>query len=181
MSGGSFNYLFATDGIDLIDECKLRYMKKMYRELIDLGIHDGAKETKKIIDEMELFVKKYDNTMETLSSLWKAVEWECSGDIGEDSLNEKVAEFRKNKYNIDVLSKNFKINAYQFDGTKASKEAICTVFPDLVTSFIKDEESDIIEIWGIYIDFKNECLSHLQKNDWIYQDSKGLFHVVEYF
>lgn len=95
MSGGYYNYLYCR--IDsLIDR---EYdLEEMANDLADLGYaYDAALATGKLISKIRQFKKDIIKNSESLSEVWKAMEYWRSGDWGEDSLKEALDKYREGK------------------------------------------------------------------------------------
>lgn len=92
MSGGSFNYLCWAMAGELVQ--KRSDISDMVRALADDGIIDAAKETESILLILNHFEVLMQARIERLSPVWKAIEWQRSGDWGQDCVNEALAEYR---------------------------------------------------------------------------------------
>lgn len=78
MSGGSFNYLHSQEPYDGED------LRAMASELEARGMHRAARET------LALVPRKADSALE---ALWRAIEWNVSGDIGPTQVVLALAAF----------------------------------------------------------------------------------------
>lgn len=88
MSGGSYNYLFTRNNIeDLTDEDK-EHLKDAKKILEENDHKSSAFRVGQIIQSMETI----QTNMEKLGGILKEVEWYRSGDIGEETMNERIKE-----------------------------------------------------------------------------------------
>ena len=92
MSGGSFNYLCHKDVDELINN--LETLEEMATRLIELGHTDAAKETFQVAQILRQSLVRVDVIKERLNGVWRAVEWYDSEDVGIDSVNKAIAEYR---------------------------------------------------------------------------------------
>lgn len=92
MSGGSFNYLCYTEIPDLIN--KTADMEDMEEYLIKMGYTDIAKDVRRLIEYCKSAEIRMSVLFENLQGVFRAIEWKVSGDIGEDSLVEKLEKYR---------------------------------------------------------------------------------------
>jgi hypothetical protein len=93
MSGGSFDYLgLSSDLDDLL--AKIPQLERMRDELAARGARDAALETGHLLATLAQWEVLARIACERLSPVWKAVEWNASGDWGPDRLDAALAEYR---------------------------------------------------------------------------------------
>lgn len=93
MSGGSFNYLCFADATDLLSKHRPD-LADMAANLTNRGYKDAALETERLIAYVDHAERQITARMERLQKVWKAVEWNCSGDSGPEEVREAVEEYR---------------------------------------------------------------------------------------
>lgn len=86
MSGGSFNYLYDRDLVEL-----KHTVRQMQGELAALGLEDAAARTGMILARMD----QIESIQAEMRDVWKAVEWLKSGDWGVDFVEEAVRAWRE--------------------------------------------------------------------------------------
>jgi len=94
MSGGSHNYLYSKDEYDLFSWGSVRDLDNMASSMIEYGAIDIAKDTLRLKNYIEQALTKVEVMQESLSKVFKAVEWCDSGDTGKDSLQKAFEEYR---------------------------------------------------------------------------------------
>jgi hypothetical protein len=93
MSGGSYNYLcnvFSTHGLFTHEDD----LEAMTDRLADLGFKDAAEETYKILTIIRAADVRIETMLWRLQDVWKAVEWNDSGDWGIDRVEEVIKKYR---------------------------------------------------------------------------------------
>lgn len=92
MSGGSFDYMYSKD----FDDINLGHLLRACDLFRENGWNDVATATKVIV--LSYFDKnfQYDETVDAIRKVWKALEWYDNNDWGFDALDEAVSEFRSN-------------------------------------------------------------------------------------
>lgn len=85
MSGGSFNYLCYKVNDGDLPESTIEEMAKWLRLK---GKISAADKTERVL----FHLKQARCVAEELESVWHAAEWWCSGDYGEDQLDEAISE-----------------------------------------------------------------------------------------
>lgn len=97
MSGGSFNYLFAVQ--DLGDILSRTYdLEGMHSSLEALDCaQDVTEKTEEIIDFLRRVDKEFQEKVEPLRDVWKAMEWWRSMDWDEEKFKEALAQYRAHK------------------------------------------------------------------------------------
>lgn len=103
MSGGSWNYLFCKDIDELMNGSSTELLQDMVDRLNSAGFKDVAKDTQRLVEYIKSASIRIETLFETLSPVFKAVEWFDSGDWGEETLNNEVLKYRKS--NIDSYNK----------------------------------------------------------------------------
>lgn len=78
-------------------------LQDMVDRLNSAGFKDVAKDTQRLVEYIKSASIRIETLFETLSPVFKAVEWFDSGDWGEETLNNEVLKYRKS--NIDNYSK----------------------------------------------------------------------------
>ena len=108
MSGGSYDYLFCKESDELFTSHNVRILEEMEQNFIKLGFIDVAKDFRRLIE----YIKSANNRVEVLSSqlngMMHDIEWYDSGDIGADTLAERVEQYRLDRpyeCEIKALSK----------------------------------------------------------------------------
>lgn len=85
MSGGSFNYLFQAE-LTLMQGL----VEAMRDRLRDLGQPEAAARTDCVVQRM----REINDLQVELETIWRAVEWQTSGDAGVAAVDEAVAKWR---------------------------------------------------------------------------------------
>ena len=94
MSGGSFNYLYSKDVLDLIAD--IENIKRMGEALEKLGYaNDVAAQTYILYDCFKHFIVRAEQKTGHLSSVWKAMEWWKSCDISESDFKDVLVKYRE--------------------------------------------------------------------------------------
>ena len=94
MSGGSWNYLFCKDIDELMNGSSTELLQDMVDRLNSAGFKDVAKDTQRLVEYIKLASIRIETLFETLSPVFKAVEWFDSGDWGEETLNNEILKYR---------------------------------------------------------------------------------------
>ena len=92
MSGGSFNYLCYANMPELIG--RTADMEDMEQYLIQKGYTDIARDVRRLIEYCLSAENRIEVLFEQLQEVFRAVEWNVSGDIGDESLIEKLEKYR---------------------------------------------------------------------------------------
>lgn len=95
MSGGSYNYLYASadDPEALVEH--VSDIKAMAERLAGLPYaRDAATETERILALIERLHMQVKVRSEALEDVWHAVEWWDSGDYSEDAVRKALAKYR---------------------------------------------------------------------------------------
>lgn len=82
MSGGCYGYFYSSFG----DDGSKETLKTISDRLAELGHPDVAADTRRVLD-----------LIESLSEVWRDVEWLDSGDYSEDQVAETVGEYRSSR------------------------------------------------------------------------------------
>jgi hypothetical protein len=93
MSGGSHDYLFAARYPDILD--RIEDMESMEHDLLKMGHKDIAKDVRRLIEYCESARNRIEVLTDNLRDVFHAVEWYCSGDIGDESLVREMEEYRR--------------------------------------------------------------------------------------
>lgn len=105
MSGGSWNYLFCKDIDELMNGSSTELLQDMVDRLNSAGFKDVAKDTQRLVEYIKSASIRIETLFETLSPVFKAVEWFDSGDWGEETLNNEILKYmnaRLDSYNKAV-------------------------------------------------------------------------------
>lgn len=94
MSGGSWNYLFCKDIDELMNGSSTELLQDMVDRLNSEGFKDVAKDTQRLVEYIKSASIRIETLFETLSPVFKAVEWFDSGDWGEETLNNEILKYR---------------------------------------------------------------------------------------
>lgn len=86
MSGGSFEYLYYKRDGGIIDN--LEQLEAMERYCRENDFHDAADELYQYILLVKTCQRRMNKQADYLQGLMHAIEWECSGDWGRDSVIE---------------------------------------------------------------------------------------------
>ena len=95
MSGGSYDYLYCKDCDELFAYSNIRTLEEMESRFLDLGYEDVAKDFRRLIE----YIKSANNRVEVLggqlNEMMHDIEWYDGGDIGADTLAERVEKYRR--------------------------------------------------------------------------------------
>lgn len=94
MSGRSWNYLFCKDIDELMNGSSTELLQDMVDRLNSAGFKDAAKDTQRLVEYIKSASIRIETLFETLSPVFKAVEWFDSGDWGEETLNNEILKYR---------------------------------------------------------------------------------------
>jgi hypothetical protein len=94
VSGGSWNYLFCKDIDELMNGSSTELLQDMVDRLNSAGFKDVAKDTQRLVEYIKSASIRIETLFETLSPVFKAVEWFDSGDWGEETLNNEILKYR---------------------------------------------------------------------------------------
>ena len=97
MSGGSWNYLFCKDIDELMNGSSTELLQDMVDRLNSAGFKDAAKDTQRLVEYIKSASIRIETLFETLSPVFKAVEWFDSGDWGEETLNNEILKYRNDR------------------------------------------------------------------------------------
>lgn len=95
MSGGYFNYLCSREAADLLGD-------QVRDDLLAMGLMlrhrpDGAEvadATFSVLQDTHEFLMRLRSHIEPLQGVWKAMEWACSGDWGDERVCKAISEYR---------------------------------------------------------------------------------------
>lgn len=92
--GGSYDYLFAKDARDMINEED--NLERMAERLMGLGYaNDAAHETLALLLTIRQYRIYTQSIIQRLSTIWQNVEWWDSGDGGEEGVKLALALYRE--------------------------------------------------------------------------------------
>lgn len=95
MSGGSFNYLCYARFPDVC--YRTNDMEDMELYLIKIGYTDIAKDVRRLIEYCKSAENRIGVLFDQLEDVFHSVEWKVSGDIGEETLIERLEKYRGEK------------------------------------------------------------------------------------
>lgn len=95
MSGGSFDYLFDASTADLFDGNRRDSLHEMVAELRRLGHDEAAQATESLLSIIEVAHTEVETKAGKLRAIWKAAEWNRSGDWDEGDVAQAVEAYRK--------------------------------------------------------------------------------------
>ena len=98
MSGGSYDYLYQAQHIeDLLDPHKnhVNNLRLMVNSLTQRGMLDAAAEAEYILAEISAAGLRVNVRMQRLHGLFKAVEWNESGDSGPEVVQAALESYRR--------------------------------------------------------------------------------------
>lgn len=95
MSGGSYNYLCYKDAHEILSWEGESELKRMADRLSELGYaDDAAQETYSLLLQIRQSRNYTSSVIDRMSDVWRAVEWNDSGDSNEDSIREALEKYR---------------------------------------------------------------------------------------
>lgn len=94
MSGGSWSYLYSKEIDELMQYSNIELLEEMADYLNQNGYKDVAKDTRRLVEYIKSAKIRVETLFETLSPVFKAVEWFDSGDWGEETLNNEILKYR---------------------------------------------------------------------------------------
>ena len=97
MSGGSHEYLCYTETNDLLLPSKIENMEKMEQYLLKIGYADIAKDIRRLIEYCLSAENRIGVLFEQLEKVFHDIEWNHSGDIGDERLIETLEKYREGK------------------------------------------------------------------------------------
>lgn len=93
MSGGSHNYLFCKEPVDLFYH--IEELEMAERDLLRLGYSDIAKDVRRLIEYLQTAENRISVLARQLRDVFKAVEWYESGDYGDETLTRVLEKYRR--------------------------------------------------------------------------------------
>ena len=129
MSGGSWNYLFCKDIDELMNGSSTELLQDMVDRLNSAGFKDVAKDTQRLVEYIKSASIRIETLFETLSPVFKAVEWFDSGDWGEETLNNEILKYR-----------NARLDNYN----KAVDDTIKSIKEEYAFTILEEEKIDEI-------------------------------------
>ena len=129
MSGGSWNYLFCKDIDELMNGSSTELLQDMVDRLNSAGFKDVAKDTQRLVEYIKSASIRIETLFETLSPVFKAVEWFDSGDWGEETLNNEILKYR-----------NARLGSYN----KAVDDTIKSIKGEYAFTILEEEKIDEI-------------------------------------
>lgn len=95
MSGGSLDYLFSKEPEELFYATYSLEQAEKY--LIECGAVDVAKDVRRLIEYVLSARNRIEVMQENLREVFKAIEWEQSGDSGKDRVDRAIAAYRDDR------------------------------------------------------------------------------------
>jgi hypothetical protein len=93
MSGGSLNYLFCKEPADLFGY--IEELEEVERELLKQGYKDIALDVRRLLEYLITAENRIGVLADQLRDVFKAVEWNLSGDYGDKTLKDVLENYRK--------------------------------------------------------------------------------------
>ena len=148
MSGGSWNYLFCKDIDELMNGSSTELLQDMVDRLNSAGFKDVAKDTQRLVEYIKSASIRIETLFETLSPVFKAVEWFDSGDWGEETLNNEILKYR-----------NARLGSYN----KAVDDTIKSIKEKYAFTILEEEEIDEIAEQLKGAKQNEDCITNKQK------------------
>ena len=104
-------------------------LQDMVDRLNSAGFKDVAKDTQRLVEYIKSANIRIETLFETLSPVFKAVEWFDSGDWGEETLNNEILKYR-----------NARLGSYN----KAVDDTIKSIKEEYVFTILEEEKIDEI-------------------------------------
>lgn len=95
MSGGSYNYLCYKEVPDLFGATAMENMEEMEEYLLAAGYKDIAQDVRRLIEYIKSAENRISVLHEQLAGVFKAIEWNASGDWGKPTLLKALEAYRK--------------------------------------------------------------------------------------
>ena len=92
MSGGSYGYLYCAEPEEITQ--RKPYIEMMVDHLHSLGYRDAAEESLKVLLVARQAEIRISTMLERLRPVWKAVEWNQSGDWSFDEVEKAMGNYR---------------------------------------------------------------------------------------
>lgn len=86
--------MFCKDIDELMNGSSTELLQDMVDRLNSAGFKDAAKDTQRLVEYIKSASIRIETLFETLSPVFKAVEWFDSGDWGEETLNNEILKYR---------------------------------------------------------------------------------------
>ena len=94
MSGGSFNYLCYAETHELLEHYRISDMEVMEQKLIAMGYVDIARDVRRLIEYCKSAENRISVLFEQLEGVFHDIEWNRSGDIGDENLIKTLERYR---------------------------------------------------------------------------------------
>lgn len=94
MSGGSLGYVYSKEPEELLEQSNLEYLQHTEERLLKLGYIDIARDVRRLIEYSISARNRIDVLHDQLRDVFRAVEWELSGDYGRDDLIRVLEKYR---------------------------------------------------------------------------------------
>ena len=101
MSGGSLNYLFVREPSDLFE--RIEDLEEVEHELLSRGYADIARDVRRLIEYIQTAENRIEVLFCQLRDVFKAVEWNLSGDSGDAALERVLEQYRKGEADASIL------------------------------------------------------------------------------
>lgn len=86
--------MFCKEIDELMNGSSTELLQDMVDRLNSAGFKDVAKDTQRLVEYIKSASIRIETLFETLSPVFKAVEWFDSGDWGEETLNNEILKYR---------------------------------------------------------------------------------------
>lgn len=93
MSGGSLNYLHCREPAELFEN--IENLEEVERELLSRGYADIARDVRRLIEYIQTAENRIEVLSRQLRDVFKAVEWNLSGDYGDKTMEAVLEKYRK--------------------------------------------------------------------------------------
>ena len=121
--------MFCKDIDQLMNGSSTELLQDMVDRLNSAGFKDVAKDTQRLVEYIKSASIRIETLFETLSPVFKAVEWFDSGDWGEETLNNEILKYR-----------NARLDSYN----KAVDDTIKSIKEEYAFTILEEEKIDEI-------------------------------------
>ena len=121
--------MFCKDIDELMNGSSTELLQDMVDRLNSAGFKDVAKDTQRLVEYIKSASIRIETLFETLSPVFKAVEWFDSGDWGEETLNNEILKYR-----------NARLDSYN----KAVDDTIKSIKEEYAFTILEEEKIDEI-------------------------------------
>ena len=121
--------MFCKDIDELMNGSSTELLQDMVDRLNSAGFKDVAKDTQRLVEYIKSASIRIETLFETLSPVFKAIEWFDSGDWGEETLNNEILKYR-----------NARLGSY----SKAVDDTIKSIKEEYAFTILEEEKIDEI-------------------------------------